>query len=72
MKVNENHSNILIILNSPIYSTKVLRHLWSLATCIIVADGGANSLWDTFTGNDRDTYIPNFIVVMMEIYLMRL
>lgn len=45
---NEAPHNILLILNQPISSLKILKQLWDIAAYRICADGGANRLYDSF------------------------
>jgi len=54
----------LIIVNQP-FSLTLLQRLWSSADWIACADGGANRLFDVFSGchqdADRVKYLPNLI-----------
>lgn len=58
----EGYSNHLIILNSKSFCPKLTVAIWNNCKYKICADGGANRLFDALDVQEREKYIPDYII----------
>ena len=55
-------AHALILVNAESLNISIVKWFWDSFEFVVCADGGANRLHDGFSLEERESYLPNFIV----------